>query len=448
MHLLPHFQNVKDLTHTLHRLTRHKLWLQILIGMVVGLGIGILFSPNVDLVSRETAEIIGSWISLPGHFFLTLVQMIIVPLVVASVIRGIGDSGSLEQIQKMGWRLVLYFLMTTTIAIIIGVSLATWINPGAHIDQSMVAQNADIHLEEIGPAQSIDWKTIPTSMINILPANPIGAIVNKEMLQIVLFSIIVGLALISLPDGTSKPFIRWIGAIQAVCLKIVNWAMHIAPLAVMGLLAQITIKTGVDAMLGMSFYMGTVLLGLMCLLGVYLLIVWIVGKRNPWKFLSALREVQLLAFSTSSSAAVMPLSIKTAEEKLKVHESTAQFLIPLGTTINMDGTALYQGVATVFLAQVFGISLGMPELIMVVLTAVGASIGTPATPGVGIIILSAVLSSAGVPPSGVALIIGVDRILDMCRTTLNVTGDLTASVVIDRFTHRSLVQKIAHPFSS
>jgi Na+/H+-dicarboxylate symporter len=182
----------------------------------------------------------------------------------------------------------------------------------------------------------------------------------------------------------------------------------------------------------MSVYVATVLGGLLLLLILYLVIVATVARMSPWSFLRAVREVQLLAFSTSSSAAVMPLSIRTAEEKLKIRPSIAQFVIPLGATINMNGTALYQGVATVFLAQVFGVELGMGELVLVVITAVAASIGSPATPGVGIIILAMVLGAAGVPAAGLGLIIGVDRILDMSRTAVNVTGDLVAAKVLDR----------------
>jgi Na+/H+-dicarboxylate symporter len=209
--------------------------------------------------------------------------------------------------------------------------------------------------------------------------------------------------------------------------------MHIAPFAVFGLLAQITIKVGLDALLGMAVYVGTVILGLLLMILVYLIIVSLIARHNPLHFLSAVREVQLLAFSTSSSAAVMPLSMQTAEDKLGVRPSISQFLIPLGASINMDGTALYQAAATVFLAQVYNVELGLSSLLLILVTTVGASIGSPATPGVGIVILAMVLSSVGIPASGVALIIGVDRILDMSRTAVNVTGDLTACLVMDRW---------------
>lgn len=216
-------------------------------------------------------------------------------------------------------------------------------------------------------------------------------------------------------------------------MTVVRWAMYLAPLAVFGLLAQITIRIGFEALLGMAVYVGTVLFGLVLMVIVYLAIITLIVRFNPWRFLTAVREVQLLAFSTSSSAAVMPLSMQTAEDKLGVRPSISQFLIPLGASINMDGTALYQAAATVFLAQVYNVELGIPALLLILVTTVGASIGSPATPGVGIVILAMVLNAVGIPASGVALIIGVDRILDMSRTAVNVTGDLTACLVMDRW---------------
>jgi Na+/H+-dicarboxylate symporter len=256
---------------------------------------------------------------------------------------------------------------------------------------------------------------------------------EREMLQVVLFAVFIGLALVAMPPKQAQPILSLMGSLQEVCMTVVRWAMYIAPFAVFGLLAQITIKVGLDALLGMAVYVGTVILGLLLMIVFYLLIVSFFGRYNPLRFLSAVREVQLLAFSTSSSAAVMPLSMQTAEDKLGVRPSISQFLIPLGASINMDGTALYQAAATVFLAQVYSVELSLPALLLILVTTVGASIGSPATPGVGIVILAMVLSSVGIPASGVALIIGVDRILDMSRTAVNVTGDLTACLVMDRW---------------
>jgi Na+/H+-dicarboxylate symporter len=216
-------------------------------------------------------------------------------------------------------------------------------------------------------------------------------------------------------------------------MKIVSWAMALAPAAVFGLLAKVSIEIGFEAIVGMAVYIATVLLGLVLLFCVYLIIVGVLARRKPWHFAAAIREVQLLAFSTSSSAAVMPLSMKTAQTRLGVRPAIAQFIVPLGATVNMDGTALYQIIAAIFLTQVYHIDLTTSQLLLLSVTTIGASIGSPSTPGVGIVILATVVQSIGVPAEGIALIIGVDRILDMSRTAINVTGDLTACVVMDHW---------------
>jgi Na+/H+-dicarboxylate symporter len=257
--------------------------------------------------------------------------------------------------------------------------------------------------------------------------------VESNMLQVVIFAMVVGIALVTMAPAQSKPMLDLLGSLQEVCMTVVRWAMMLAPIAVFGLLAQLTAKLGLNALMGMAIYVGTVLLGLLILFIVYLIIIYLVAKQHPFAFISSIREVLLLAFSTSSSAAVMPLSIKTAEEKLNVRPSISQFVIPLGATINMNGTALYQGVAAIFLAQVFGIEIGISGMVLIVLTSVGASIGAPATPGVGIVILAMVLGTVGIPAAGIALIMGVDRILDMTRTAINVAGDLVAAKLMDRW---------------
>ncbi len=428
-----HPRSLKHLTRHLQSLIQGKLWLKILIGMALGFAVGILVSPETGIFPADTAEVIGSWLALPGNIFLGLIQMVVVPLVFASVIRGIASSEDMEYLRRVGIRLVGYFIVTTTIAITIGIGIALIIQPGLFIDASLIVALADTDILPEKAPDGIGVGELPGVVVQLLPENPLGAMVERQMLQVVLFAVFIGLALVSLSPKQSKPLLEVLGSLQEVCMAVVRWAMIIAPLAVFGLLAQITIKVGLSALLGMFVYVGTVLAGLICLLLFYLLIAKTIGKTNPGKFLGAAKEVQLLAFSTSSSAAVMPLSIQTAEDKLNVRPSIAQFLIPLGTTINMDGTALYQGAATVFLAQAFGVELGLPALILIVVTAVGASIGSPATPGVGIVILAMVLTSVGIPTSGIALILGVDRILDMSRTAVNVTGDLTASLVLDRW---------------
>jgi Na+/H+-dicarboxylate symporter len=258
------------------------------------------------------------------------------------------------------------------------------------------------------------------------------AMTKSEMLQIVVVALIFGLALVALPAETAHPLVELLGSLEAVCMAIVRWVMLIAPFAVFGLIAKVTLATGLDVLLGMGVYVGVVLLGFVALLVFYMAIVAILGRRNPIKFLGQIRDAQLMAFSTNSSAAAMPVSLQVAEEKLEVRPSTARFIIPIGATVNMDASALYQGMATVFIAQVYGIDLPMTSLLVIVVTAVGASIGTPATPGVGIVVLSTVLTSAGVPLEGLTLIIGLDRVLELFRAALNVTGDLVACTVMDR----------------
>jgi len=217
-------------------------------------------------------------------------------------------------------------------------------------------------------------------------------------------------------------------------MKVVSWAMRLAPFAAFGLIAGITSKVGLSALAGLGAYMATVVVGLLLMLIVYIIIIKFFAKRSVFQTLKIMRDPQLLAFSTSSSAAVMPLSIKTAEEKLKVKPRVSQFIIPMGATINMDGTAMYQIIAVFFLAQLFNIDLGFTTIILVTLTALAASIGAPSAPGTGIVILSTILIAAGVPTVGVILLLGVDRILDMTRTMVNVSGDLTACLVFDKRT--------------
>ena len=213
-------------------------------------------------------------------------------------------------------------------------------------------------------------------------------------------------------------------------MVIVKWVLRFAPIAVFGLMADISARVGLKAIVGMGAYVGTVVAGLLVLFAVYLLIILIFARRSPVAFLGQAREALLLAFSTSSSAAVMPLSLQIAENRLNVPSAVSRFVIPLGTTINMGGTALYQAVAAIFLAQVFGIQIGTMGIVLIVMMAVGAAIGSPGTPGVGIVILASILESVGIPSSGIVLILGVDRLLDMCRTVVNVAGDLVACVVI------------------
>jgi proton glutamate symport protein len=419
----------------LNFLKRTRLWAQILAGLVLGFGVGILFSPSgFAIVTPQLAGVIAGWLALPGHIFLALIQMVVIPLVISSIMIGISSSGSREELKILGFRIVPYFLLTTIVAVTIGVSIAFVIKPEQYINSELiektlsVAQHVDVPIDSNTPP-----KPLPERIKDLIPANPTLAALEKSMLQIVILAIMLGVAVVTIPEKHAKPAIDLANSVQELSMKIVSWAMVLAPLAVFGLIAQVTVKVGFDAIVGMSVYVGTVLLGLLFLLIFYLVIVLLVTHQNPWAFLGKVRDAQLLAFSTSSSAAVMPLSMETAQEKLGVRPSIAQFIIPIGATVNMDGTALYQVIAAIFLTGVFGVELTTGNLILLMVTTVGASIGSPSTPGVGIVILATILQKIGVPASGIALILGVDRILDMCRTAVNVTGDLTASVVMEKW---------------
>ena len=322
---------------------------------------------------------------------------------------------NLEQLRKVGVRVVVFFIATTVVAITVGLTLALTLKPGLLVDSQTVQATLGTRMIVEGAAAPAipGLAELPGIVLTLLPANPLSSMVENDMLRVVIFAMVVGVALVMMAPGQSRPLLDLLGSLQEVCMTVVRWAMVLAPIAVFGLLAQLTAKIGLDALVGMAAYVGTVLLGLFVVFLVFLAVLFAAVREKPLRFIGAVREVLLLAFSTSSSAAVMPMSIKTGEEKLGVRPSISQFVIPLGATINMNGTALYQGVAAIFLAQVFGVDIGVGGLVLIVVTAVGASIGTPATPGVGIVILAMVLGTVGVPASGIALIMGVDRIFDM-----------------------------------
>jgi Na+/H+-dicarboxylate symporter len=413
-------------------LIKKKLWAQVLFALFCGLVLGLILGPEVGIVEKDTAKVITDWLAIPANLFLKIIQMIIIPLIFASIIRGITSSGSLEHLQKIGLGVSLYFVTTTVIALTIGILLVTTIEPGNFIDSSLIRESFGI--VDIEPIERTEFniQDIPQGLVSLIPSNPLASFMSGEMLSIIVFALIVGVSMIALPKQSSQPILDLLEAIQKITMKVVSWAMRLAPLAAFGLIAGITSKIGISALVGIGTYMLTVVLGLFVMLFIYVLIIKFFAKRPLSSTFAMMRDAQLLAFSTSSSAAVMPLSIKTAEEKMKVKPKVSQFIIPLGATINMDGTALYQIIAVFFLAQLFNIDLGFTTILLISFTALAASIGAPSAPGTGIVILSTILIAAGIPPVAVVLLLGVDRILDMTRTMVNVTGDLTACLFFDK----------------
>ena len=403
-----------------------------------------MLSPSAfSLVPKEIAFGIAPWVALAGNIFLALIKMVIIPLVMSSIILGITSAEDTSTLKSLGLKIAPYFVFTTIVAVTIGIIISYTIAPGNYVSPDIVSQMAT-SITVVKEIPSLNIISIPDMLVNFIPVNTTQAQLDGDILAFVVLAIFVGVALLNMKEEDSKPMKDLAKSFQAFSLTVVDWAMKLAPFAVFGLLCSITIKIGFDAIssMSMSMYVFTVISGLLLLLCFYLVIVYFAAKIKPLDFLFKIREVQLMAFSTSSSAAVMPLSMKIAEDKLNIPTPISKFVIPLGATINMDGTALYQVCAAIFLTQLFGIELSLIELIILAMTTVGASIGAPSTPGVGIVILATILQGIGVPVEGIALILGVDRILDMCRTTINVTGDLTACLLMRKLTSFSKKSKI------
>ena len=425
-------RSLKDLSQKIKRLLESKLWLKVIIALILGILSGVVLGPDLDLVSTASAETITNWLALPGNLFLQMVKMIIIPLVFSSIILGILSSGDPAFLKKIGPQLVMYFVITTITAITIGFIVSNIIKPGAFVQAESLSLTVETPADSTAITDFEFNKNLPQLLVNLLPSNPLESMVTGDMLSVVIYTIIIGMALLMLSTKRQKPLIDLLETVQELTMTVVRWAMELVPVAVFGLMSQITSQIGITALGGIGMYILTVWIGLLLLILFYNIIILLFTNKKPGEFMNAIKGVQLLAFSTSSSAAVMPLSIRTAEDKLGVKPEIAQFLIPVGATINMDGTALYQVSAAIFLSQVFGIELSMANMVLIMVITVGASIGAPSAPGVGIVILATILESVGIPTTGIALILGVDRILDMSRTTVNVTGDLTACCFFDK----------------
>ena len=424
---------LKQLANRLDKLIQGRLWLKVLIGLGLGIITGFLLGPELGLLERSTVKVVTAWLALPGQVFLALIQMIVVPLVIASVVRGLAANKNPQALKKIGFVAIAFILFTTVIGTVSGIGLGQVIQPGKHIDTTALADTITITpAAESTPSGFPAAEEMPDKVISLFPKNPIASMVSGEMLQVILFASILGFALISIPKEQAQPLFDLLGALQEVSMRVVYWAMFLAPLAVFGLITRLVANLGIEVLAGMLMYVLTVVAGLLILALIYLLIIKLTGSMTIRYFVTNMRELLLLAFSTSSSAAVMPLTLQVTENNFNVRAGIARFLVPFGATINMTGTALYQGVATVFLAQVFQVDLSFSNYVFVVTMAIAASIGSPATPGAGIVILSMVLEGVGIPAAGIALLLGVDRILDMCRTSINVLGDVVLCCVAER----------------
>ncbi|MBA4460601.1 MAG: dicarboxylate/amino acid:cation symporter [Nitrosopumilaceae archaeon] len=411
------------------------LWIQVVISLIAGLFVGLIIGDDVGVgIEDDTVDSITPYLSIPANIFLSLIYMIIVPLIFSSIVVAITSLGSREKLKTLGLGVGIYFVITTTIAILVAVFLVSIIAPGDLLDFSALKESYNLTDAEVEIKDGFSLDDIPNAVSNIIPRNPITSYLEGQMLSILIFALIIGLSMAALPKESAKPLLDILESIQKITLHILLFSMKIVPFAVFGLIVGMISKVGIGSMVGMGAYMGTVVLGLGVMLVVYILILKIVAKRPISSTFSKFRNPQTVSFSTASSMATMPVTLKTAEESLKIDTRVSKFVIPFGTTVNMDGTALYQVIAVFFLAQLFSIELSMISIFVIIITSLLASIGTPAVPGAGVIVLSTILITVGIPPVGILLLISVDRILDMIRTMVNVTGDLTACCVFDKIT--------------
>ncbi len=394
---------------------------KIFVGLILGIPAGIILGPRAESIKPI------------GDIFIRLIWMIVVPLVFSSILVGTASLGDLRKLGRIGGKTILYYLVTTAVAITIGLVVANVAKPGAGLNPEIKAQLLESYRGEAMEDLSLAKQAprVIDVLTGIVPKNPIGSLAAGDMLQIIFFAIMLGVAVTTIPGGKGKILIDFFDALSDAMIRMVHLVMKIAPLGVFVLIAAVVGQFGAKILLNLLKYALVVVAGLAIHMGaVYSLAVWTFARMNPLSFFKGMRPVQLIAFTTSSSSATLPVTMQAAEEELGVPKNIASFVLPLGATINMDGTALYQGVAAVFIAQVYGMALTIPDQITIVLMATLASVATAGVPSVGIITLTMVLTSIGIPLEGIALILGVDRILDMCRTVVNVTGDASAAVMV------------------
>jgi proton glutamate symport protein len=368
----------------------------------------------------------------------------VIPLVVSSLFVGAASLGDLVSIGRIGGKTLVYYMATTAVAVSIGIVLSNIILPGSRIAEA----SKDALLAEYGGAAegrialAEEVPGIGDLLLSMIPSNPIAAAAQGEMLPLIIFTLIFGTAAAAVAPAHRQHLLGFFEGVSEVSMTVIGWIMKLAPYAVFALIAAITARFGFDILQSLLVYSLTVILGLtLHAFGTYALVIRFLARIKLSEFYQRIRAVPLFAFSTSSSNATLPLTLKTAQTELGVSNRVSSFVLPLGATINMDGTALYQGVAVMFIAQVFGIDLHWTAQLTVVLTATLASVGAAGVPAAGIVTLALVLKQAGVPETGIALILGVDRILDMCRTAVNVTGDLAATAFIARTEGEELVRK-------
>ncbi len=403
--------------------------------ILLGMGLGVVFAlimSNFDF----GAKFIQDWIKPFGKIFINSLKLIAIPLILAALIKGVSDLRDISKLSKMGGRTIGIYIVTTVLAVSIGLILVNIIKPGNSISETTRTEMVENYSEntvkykdeatkqkESGPLQAL---------VDLVPENIFDAATsNRNMLQVIFFAVFFGIGLILIPEEKGETVKRFFDGFNEVILKMVDLIMLAAPYGVFALLAALVVESpSLDLFKALGWYALTVVIGLLFMIIVYTILVFVFTKKKPGFFINGISPAQLLAFSTSSSAATLPVTMERVTEHLGVEEEVASFVLPIGATINMDGTSLYQAVAAVFIAQAFGMDLEFGTQLGIIATATLASIGSAAVPGAGMVMLVGVLGYAGIPEAGLALIFAVDRPLDMCRTIVNVTGDAAVSMMV------------------
>lgn len=407
------------------------LYWQILIGMLSGVLLGLILSQF-----EWGSPFVQNWIKPFGNIFINSLKLIAIPLILGSLIKGVSDLKDISQLSKIGLKTISFYIVTTLVAVSVGLLIVNIIVPGQHISEEtrteLISEYAGEATQKQMDAQQKREEGPLQALENIVPENIFGASAdNTNMLQVIFFAIFFGVGMILIPEENSKPVKEFFDSFNSVILKLIDLIMLAAPFGVFALLATlVTEAPSGDLFIALGMYAFSVLLGLATMIVFYILVVWLVTKRTPGYFIKGIAPAQLLGFSTSSSAATLPVTMERVEDHLGVDKGIASFVLPIGATINMDGTSLYQAVAAVFIAQAFGIHLTLTAQLGIIVTATLASIGSAAIPGAGMVMLVIVLAQAGIPEAGLALIFAIDRPLDMCRTTVNLTGDAAVAMIV------------------
>ena len=417
--------------------------------ILLGMALGVLFGMAM-IQFQFGASLVIDWIKPFGTIFINSLKLIAIPLILASLIKGVSDLKDITKLSRMGGRTVLLYMITTVTAVTIGLGIVNLVKPGNTVSDQTREKLVAAYAEDAASKQALANQQKEAgplqALVDIVPDNIFKATTdNGNMLQVIFFAIFFGIGLILIPEKKAQPVKAFFDAFNEVILKLIDLIMLAAPYGVFALLAALVVEApSPDLFNALGLYTLCVLLGLFLMIVFYVALVSVFTKKSPRFFLNGISPAQLLAFSTSSSAATLPVTMERVQEHLGVEEEVSSFVLPIGTTINMDGTSLYQGIAAVFIAQTFGMNLDLGAQLGIIATASLASIGAAAVPSGGMVMLLIVLGQAGIPEAGLALIFAVDRPLDMCRTMVNVTGDATVSMMVAKSVGKLKIPKEKH----